>query len=82
MHTSKNSTSQTGNNDWAADAVADLPPLATAKEVAAVLRTSHRTLQRYVAIGRLKAVRTDGGSARTLFPRQGVVDFLRGCEGA
>jgi excisionase family DNA binding protein len=66
--------------DWIQETVAELPPLATVKEAAAVLRTTPRNLRRHVASGRLRAIRAEGnGSSRVLFPRAEIARFLAAC---
>lgn len=66
---------------WIADAVRDLPPLCTAKEAAAFLRVSERTLARYMAAGLIKAVqRPAEGSARVLIPRTELARYLSRLE--
>lgn len=68
--------------DWIAEAVAELKPLVTGAEAADALRVSRRTLARYVATGRLRALRADdAGSSRVLIPRSEVARFLRGLAG-
>lgn len=68
---------------WIAETVAALPPLATMKEAATVLRTTPRNLRRHVAAGRLQAIRAEEtGSSRVLFPRAEIARFLRACAGA
>jgi len=77
------STKSIDNESWIGEAVASLPPLATAKETAAVLRTTPRNLRRHVIAGRITSVRAElGGSSRVLFPRAEVARFLRACVGA
>jgi len=67
--------------DWIADAVAGLPPLSTARETAAVLRTSLRNLRRMIVDGRLHAVRArETGSSRVLIPRAAIERYLRDLE--
>jgi hypothetical protein len=56
--------------DWIAETVAGLEPLATAKETAAVLRTSTRNLRRMIGDGRIRAFRPqESGSSPVLVPR-------------
>lgn len=51
--------------------------LLTAAEAATALRTSRRNLNRWIASGRLRAVKGGvGGSSRVLVPRAAVVEFL------
>jgi excisionase family DNA binding protein len=65
-------------SDWVEDAIGQLKPLATLKEVAGVLRTSERNVHRMVADGRLHAVRSRaGGSSRVLIARTEVARYLR-----
>jgi excisionase family DNA binding protein len=69
--------------DWISETCASLKPLATAAEAADTLRVSKRTLARYVATGRIKAIRgDDAGSSRVLIPRSEVERFLRGLAAA
>jgi excisionase family DNA binding protein len=51
--------------------------LLTATEAATALRTSRRNLNRWIASGRLRAVKGGvGGSSRVLVPRAAIVEFL------
>lgn len=62
---------------WAAETAAHLPPLATPREVAELLRIAPRTLKRWRSRGKIRAVRTGvGGSARVLFARTEVARLL------
>ncbi len=65
--------------DWIAETVATVPPLATAKEAASVLRTSTRNLRRMIVDGRIRAVRAqESGSSPVLVPRGEIERYLRG----
>jgi excisionase family DNA binding protein len=65
-------------SDWIEDAIGQLRPLATVKEVASVLRTSDRNARRMLADGRLQPVRSRaGGSSRVLIARTEVGRYLR-----
>lgn len=66
---------------WIADAIAELPALATTDEVARVLRFSKRHLYRQLATGRLHAVRAGVGSSVRI-PRRAVADYLASMENA
>ena len=58
-----------------------LPELLTAAEAAKALRTSRRNLNRWIASGRLQAVRGGaGGSSRVLVPKAAVAEFLAALE--
>jgi excisionase family DNA binding protein len=49
------------------------------KEVAIILRTSTRTVDRLIASKRLRSWRgTDAGSSRVLIPRRAVAEMLAG----
>lgn len=62
---------------FAANDVAGMPALLTADEAATALRTSRRNLHRWIAAGRLRAVRGgSGGSSRVLVPRESIKEFL------
>lgn len=68
---------------WIDDVVASLPVLCTTDEAASILRCSRRCLYRWIAAGRLSAVK--GGvaaSARVLIPRTAIAAFLRQMEAA
>lgn len=67
---------------WIDDALADVPALATADEVRAVLRLSRRHLYRLLAAGKLHAVKMGVGSSRVLIPRSALRDFLANMEAA
>jgi excisionase family DNA binding protein len=54
-----------------------LPALCTLKEAASALRMSTRTVQRYIACGRLRAARLDSGSSRLLIPRAELERLIR-----
>lgn len=67
--------------EWIAEAIAPLPPIATAAEVCAVLRVSRAKVSRLVTTGELRAVRTrESGSARVLIPREAVAAYLATLE--
>ena len=67
------------NVDWVSEAVSHLPPIATANEVATVLRCSSRHVRRLVSIGRITGVHgAEGGSSRLLVPRASIESYLRG----
>jgi hypothetical protein len=70
--------------DWALDAVSELPPLATEKQTAALLRKHPKTLQRWRRAGKVIALRTSpAGSGQVLYPRLEVARLLtRMVEGA
>lgn len=69
------------SNAWIDDTVAELPPLLTTDEAMRVLRTSRRNLYRWIAAGKLGAVRGGvGGSARVLVPRAAISEYLRSME--
>ena len=79
--TSVRSTTTTSTKlpDWATEAVAEaLPPIATSAELQKFLRTSERTLRRYVAEGRLRAIGTGVGSSRLRFDRRAVAELIAG----
>lgn len=62
---------------WAADALGGLPAVLTTDEAIGVLRTSRRNLYRWIAAGKLRAVRHGvGGSARVLIPRAAIAAYL------
>jgi len=67
--------------DWADETVAALPELATVPEVMRVLRASQSSLYRLMATGRIRSIRTSGGSRR-LIPRSAIAEYLRRLEGA
>jgi excisionase family DNA binding protein len=69
--------------DWITEAVASLPPLASASEASALLRCSPRQLRRLVAAGRLAGIRAcETGSSRLLVPRASIERYLRGLDPA
>ncbi|HEY5372947.1 MAG TPA: helix-turn-helix domain-containing protein [Polyangiaceae bacterium] len=71
--------SRSPDTDWITETVTGLAPLATAKETAAVLRTSTRNLRRMIGDGRIRAVRAqESGSSPVLVPRGEIERYLRG----
>lgn len=67
--------------DWVVDVLRDVPPILRIGEVVALVRMSDRQLRRYVAEGRLHAMRsTDCGGARLLFARAEVGRFLESMQ--
>ena len=65
--------------DWVDEAVAGLPALVTTAEAIKVLRTTQRNLYRWIAIGKITAVKHGcGGSSRVLIPKPALVKYLRG----
>jgi excisionase family DNA binding protein len=58
--------------------LSNLPPFLTADEVAELLRVSRRTINDFLAQGRLDSMKiTPGpGSGRRLIPREAVAKFL------
>lgn len=73
--------SQETAKDWVEEAVAGLPALLTAKEAAKVLRTTRRTLYRWLAIGRIASVKRPGGDTSSLLiPKASLVAYLRSLE--
>ena len=68
---------------WVEEAKASLPALCTTDEAMRLLRTSRRTLYRWIAAGKIKAVKTGaGGSSRVHVPRAAIAEYLAGLEGA
>ena len=68
---------------WIDDVVASLPAVCTTDEAVSVLRCSRRCLYRWIAAGKIPAVKTGAGnSARVLIPRVAIADFLRQMEAA
>jgi excisionase family DNA binding protein len=75
--------SSEAQKDWVDEAVEGLPPLLKTSEAAKVLRTTTRTLYRWIAVGRLKTVKRPGAHSSTvLIPKSAIVDYLRGLEAA
>ena len=70
-------------SDWVDDALVGLPPLLTASEVIALLRTTRRNFYRLVALGCIRTVRPkDAGSSRHLIAKTEVARYLRSLEAA
>jgi excisionase family DNA binding protein len=68
---------------WVDAVLATLPPLLTTDEAREVLRTSRRNLYRWIATGRLHAVKTAAGtSGRVLVPRPSIEAYLRALDPA
>ena len=68
--------------DMAEDAVRDLPGLLTTDEAAEFFKVCKRTLARWIASGRIKAVRlTPTGSGGVRVPRAEVRRALEGMAG-
>jgi excisionase family DNA binding protein len=68
---------------WVDAVLATLPPLLTTEEAREVLRTSRRNLYRWIATGRLHAVKTAAGtSGRVLVPKPSIEAYLRALEPA
>jgi excisionase family DNA binding protein len=66
---------------WVEEAVAGLPVLVTTAEATKVLRTTQRNLYRWIAIGKITAVKdTCGGSTRVLIPKSALVKYLSGLQ--
>lgn len=75
--------SNEAQKDWVDEAVEGLPPLLKTKEAAKVLRTTPRTLYRWIASGRIKTVKRPGGDASAvLIPKAALVAYLRSLEAA
>jgi excisionase family DNA binding protein len=69
--------------DWIADVVAKLEPLTTPPEAARALRVSLTTLRRWIAAGRLKAIRpVESPSGHVRIPRLEIERFLRSLSSA
>ena len=69
--------------DWALDAVKDLPPLLNKKEAAEFLRRSVSTLDRAIGNGSLHVVQSAPGSytsSPVLIPRLSLARYLQGIE--
>lgn len=61
-----------------ADAAKELPEIISCKEAAIFCRVCTRTIRRWVASGRLPAVRTAPDSGRLLIPKSALIDLLTG----
>ena len=67
---------------WIDDVCADLPTLLTLEEASKALRVSKRTLQRWIAVQTLRAVRQSAAdNARVLIPRVEVKRYLEELAG-
>jgi hypothetical protein len=67
--------------DRSLDAVAHLPPLMTAPEVARALRTSVTNLKRWIATGRVRALKPiEAKQSRIMIRRVEIERFLRALE--
>ena len=70
------------STDWISEAIAPLPPIATEKEAATVLRASLRTVRRLIVSGRLTATRaTERDRSKVLVPRAAIEAYLRAAAG-
>lgn len=62
---------------WVIDAIADLPPLVPAGQVAEFFHVTKRTLRRWIRVQRINAIRTsNSGSGRVLIPRHEMARLL------
>lgn len=67
--------------DWVEAALEGLPPLVKTKEAAKALRTTPRTLYRWIALGRIATVKRPGGDASALLiPKAALATYLRSLE--
>lgn len=73
--------SNEAEKDWVEATLEGLPPLVKAKEAAVVLRTTPRTLYRWIALGRILTVKRPGGDASAvLIPKASLAKYLRSLE--
>jgi excisionase family DNA binding protein len=77
MTVSKNHANYVVTDPGIQDAMQGLPPILRLAEVAALTRTSVRTLQRHIASGRLRTLKAvEEGPSRVLVARAEVGRFL------